>query len=225
MYDSLSLKPPCRDTDSNFTITLYPSNVEDSCESGGKGGITITTETVPRYMTCIDIDKIFGGDESVGFINDDSTYNITYGDHVDPDIPPLGIHWYIPSDSADYDARKNWTNIWFEQRNQTNDGVSEEGENGRWVVTVWPTTNCERSVSSQTPWFKTSCQTSQHGQCESVPYSIKSIGIRPPLPSDFQDCQVWAKAGGAASLEPRVYAVPMAAMAYFIVSRAHLVMF
>ncbi|KAM0270909.1 hypothetical protein ACHAQH_009246 [Verticillium albo-atrum] len=203
------------DSNTNFTIKLYPSDAEDKCLEGATGGITLTTETVPRSLTCIDVEKIFVGGQRVGFLNDSTSHMVSYGDHVDVDkLPPPGIDWYISSDSSEYDSSKNWTNIWFEQRNQTSDGESEEGEDGRWVVTTWANNKCERLNVSEDPWLETSCQTSEDGQCESVPYSIKGIGIRPYLNHDFDDCQIWAETGEATSMAPRVSVVLIIAVAH-----------
>ncbi|KAH6669687.1 hypothetical protein F5X68DRAFT_142274 [Plectosphaerella plurivora] len=208
------------DENTNFTFTLYPSEAADTCEEGGDGGVTLTTRTVPRHAVCIDIEELFTSDSRTGFLNDTASDRITYGDSVDESkLPPPGIEWYIPNGSGQFDASKNWTNIWFEQRNQTNDGKSEEGKDGRWIVTTFANNECIMTNVTETPWYQTSCQTSEDGQCESLPYSIKSIAMRPfdARNGDFRDgCQEWAKVGAAANLVPHVSAALVGVAAYFL---------
>ncbi|KAG7143387.1 hypothetical protein HYQ45_000351 [Verticillium longisporum] len=206
------------DISTNFTFTLYPSDAGDSCEGGGQGGITLTTETIPRHETCIDIEEIFGGNERMGFLNDTFSERVTYPNYVDVDkLPPPGIEWYITSDSIDYDPAKNWSVIWFEQRNQSSDGKSEEGKDGRWVLDTYGGNNdCQRDDVIEFPWYETSCQTGETGRCEFVPHSIKSIKLRPFFHYDFGDCQTWAKYGAAATLVPRVSAAIVTTMAFFL---------
>ncbi|KAM0327395.1 hypothetical protein ACHAQA_005681 [Verticillium albo-atrum] len=205
------------DTNTNLTIKLYPSDAEAKCGEGATGGITLTTETVPREPVCIDVEKIFGGDQRVGFLNDSYSHTVTYADNVDIDkLPPPGIHWYISSDSIDYDSSKNWTNLWFEQRNQTSDGESEEGEDGRWAITTWTNNECLKVNSTEYPWFESSCQTSEDGRCESLPYTIRSIEIRALFTSEFGDCQTWAEVGASSRVLPQVSVVLAAAVAFLL---------
>lgn len=194
-----------RDANTNFTIKIYPSDAEDKCKGGDDGGLILTTDTIPRALTCIALENMWVGDNDSGFLPDNSSHTVIYNPRVDQSkLPPPGIHWTIPSSSAEYDASQNYSSIWFEQRNATDQGESEEGEDGRWVVTTYANPSCDRIKVEETPWYETSCQTSEDGQCESVPYNIKSIGIRPYFPYEFNDCQTWAKVGAASGLVPRV---------------------
>ncbi|KAH7363450.1 hypothetical protein B0T11DRAFT_298708 [Plectosphaerella cucumerina] len=208
------------DENSNFTFTLYPSDAGDTCEEGGKGGLTLTTRTVPRVLTCIDVEAMFSSNNRTGFLNDTSSHLVTDPDGFDESrLPPPGIDFYIPSGLGDYNASKNWTNLWFRQRNATGDGETEEGELGRWIITTYANNECIRTNVTETPWYETSCQTDEEGQCESVSYSIKSIGMRPfdGKNGDFADgCQEWGRVGAAASLMPHLSAALVGVMAYFV---------
>lgn len=171
---------------------------------------------MPRDFTCVDIAAIFRSGNRSGFINDTTPHSTQFEEN-EASLPPPGVAWHILGDSADYRPDVNWTNIWFEQRNKTSDGESQEGEDGRWVLDTYANTGCVRINTTEFPWYETSCQTGEDGQCESTPYSIRSIALRPFMPYEFDDCQTWAEVGAAPGLVPSVVAALVGTMAYFAI--------
>ncbi|KAL6410866.1 hypothetical protein AUP68_07298 [Ilyonectria robusta] len=85
----------------------------------------------------------------------------------------------------------------------------EAGEDAPWVFHIYAFLDCQQIVDGDnvgqddSPWFETSCQTNEGGQCQTVPYSIKSFAINSAV--DYNDqhgqCEAWAYKGGAAKGE------------------------
>lgn len=198
----------------NLTIALYPSEQQGSCEMSGSGGITLTTETIPRHHTCIDVEAIFGGDDRVGFLNDTLADRKMGEDGDTTGLDPEGIHWYISSEDGPsaYDSSKNWSSIWFRQLNDTDNGRGE-GKVGRWFITTYANSECIRANSSEFPWFTASCQTPENGTCEQSPYSIKSIKINRLEKYDYDSCPTWAELDVALTLVPRASVALVTALA------------
>lgn len=209
--------------DTNLTVKLYPSDEGDECQASASGGLSFTTRDVPSDdFVCIDIEQMFRPDRYYGSDNDTSrSGNSSDFEHYEKCddrycADPPGIDFHILDDSGDYDSGKNWSNLWFKQINESMYGGPQEGEDGRFIINTYANKGCIRVNSTEEPWYKSSCQTGNGGQCESTPYSIRSIEVRYFLEHDFGDCQTWAKIGAASGLTTRAPAALVVVLAFFL---------
>lgn len=204
--------------DRNFTIAIFPSDTsEETCEDGNLDtAFVLTFSDIPRTETCFNVSSIFGNNSRTGFQNDtigwrasdeenDEKEALSRGVDVE-DLTPKGIHWYRPNnDEPDFSSDGNFTKVWFRQVNET--GGEDEigaGKDGRWVLHTYAFEDCQQTVpgndidDDSDAWFKSSCQTEDEGQCETLERSIKSFRIRPYIQEDFGNCHTWAfKAAGS----------------------------
>lgn len=93
-------------------------------------------------------------------------------------LEPNGVAWLL-SNLDQYDSKANYSLTWYEQRNVTE---AKEGGAAQWVFYTYAFLDCEQVVSKdldykEYPWFETSCQTGEHGQCRTTPRPIRSFAI------------------------------------------------
>jgi hypothetical protein len=139
------------------------------------------------------VSDIFSQSNTTGFANGTTPF-------VPGTIDLLnGVDWVV-SNLDNYDSNTNYTNVWYEQNQVT--GKVEEGVNGRWVFYTYAFEGCqqlgkEHFDHDKNPWFETSCQTKDGGQCRTVPNPIKSFALN--LATDYNKghggCETWAYMG------------------------------
>ena len=165
----------------------------------------MTTSTVPSGATCFNVSDLFSPQKqhnTTGFQNSSQPI------HGDP--LPNGVSWLIRNKDH-YDPMANYSNVWFRQVNES--GTRHEGEAASWVFYTYAFPDCqqqhrdgpgEHTDPEDSPWFETSCQTSDKGQCRLTPNPIMSFYINKA--SDYNaghgGCERWAYMGAATSKTP-----------------------
>lgn len=183
-------------SNTNFTVAFFSNEDSTSCDSADTSkGIVLTTRTVPASFTCFNVSDVFSQSNITGFANSSTPIYPEDRDH------PNGVDWFI-SNLDNYDSNANYTNMWYEQNGAN--GKIEEGVNGRWVLWTYQFEDCQQLGEepfdySKNPWFETSCQTKDGGQCRTVPDSIKSFALN--LPGGYnkghESCETWGYMGNA----------------------------
>jgi hypothetical protein len=204
-----------RQGNGNFTVSFFPTPEEAICKQGNiANAISLTTSTIPTGYVCFNLTDLFtqpsdNGSQDVSKIPDDA--------------PTQGAD-YLLSNRASYNANTNYTNVWYQQVNQTGD-IKPDAD-GTWVLYIYAFENCIQNrddafAPKDFPWFETSCQTKDGGECQQVPQPVKSFAIGPAAKYNVGhgQCEVWAKIGGAGTLNRRGSAllVVAATMVAFLV--------
>ncbi|KFY80563.1 hypothetical protein V499_00594 [Pseudogymnoascus sp. VKM F-103] len=195
----------------NFTVSFFPTPEEAICKQDNiANAISLTTSSIPTGYVCFNLTDVFtqpsdNGSQDVSKILDDA--------------PTQGVD-YLLSNRASYNANTNYTNIWYQQVNQTGD-IKPDAD-GTWVLYIYAFEDCIQNrddafAPKDFPWFETSCQTKEGGECQQLPQPVKSLAIGPAAKynAGHGKCEVWAKFGGTGTLNRRgsallVVAVTMA---------------
>lgn len=98
----------------------------------------------------------------------------------------------------------NYSRIWYQQ---TNSARIDVGKDAPWVLYTYALPNCEQiaprpAKQEDHPWYETSCQTSEYGQCRVTSGPIVSFGLNTAVNYNSHGCATWAKFGAAAALRP-----------------------
>lgn len=156
---------------------------------------------MPNVFTCFNISDLFGGNSSSGFQNATSRIYDSDGKVIQPN----GVAWQL-SNMDQYDDKANYSRTWYEQRNITD---AKEGGDASWVFYVYAFPNCEQlgpteAEPEENPWFETSCQTGNDGQCRTTPRQIRSFGINQAVNYNVGHggCETWAMLGDASVAVP-----------------------
>ncbi|KAI9172759.1 hypothetical protein HJFPF1_02273 [Paramyrothecium foliicola] len=204
----------------NLTIAFLPDGQASTCDQNPLSGLVLTTSTIPVGYTCFNITDIFGGNNNTGFQEADGELFYLNGTKMEPN----GINWHIQNQD-DFSPETNYSRVWYEQFSYAQ---AEPGENGTWVFYIYAFDDCrqrgpDRNVEPEdNPWFENSCQTEEGGQCQTVPYSIRSFAINraDAYISRRGQCIPWAYMGSkeaAASLGGRSLSL-VAMVASFIIA-------
>jgi hypothetical protein len=194
-------------------VAFLPTSEDDTCKPEDIAkAISLTTDTIPSAFTCFNLTDLFTQSSDNGY-NDDVWKT--------PDNQPtFGVN-YTLSNRGSFKAGTNYTNVWYHQANQT----AKADEEGTWVFYTYAFEACIQNggdafALDDYPWFETSCQTKDEGECRQVPQTVKSFAIGPAAPYDARHgkCEVWATMGAASTLNGRNSAllVVAATMAAFI---------
>ncbi|KPM45202.1 hypothetical protein AK830_g1309 [Neonectria ditissima] len=183
----------------NLTIAFFANDQQGSCDSNDTSdGLVLTTSSIPTGYTCFNLTDIFSQSNDTGFQNATSTVYDRNGEIIQPN----GIDWLLQNRDS-FDSKTNYSRVWYEQVNRTGD--VEAGEEASWVFYIYAFPDCQQIADGDNvdqddyPWFETSCQTDNGGQCQMVPYSIKSFAINSA--ADYNNrhgqCEEWAYKGAA----------------------------
>jgi hypothetical protein len=193
----------------NVTIAFH-SDGQDSCESDPSSGLVLTTSTLPNAYTCFNVSDIFSQKNSTGFQNATQHIYTFAPNGTQVTLEPNGVDWWLGNQGS-FDSKANYSRIWYNQVNQTD---AEAGEAAGWVLYIYAFDDCEQlgddnSNPDDFPWFESSCQTEEAGQCQTVPYSIKSFAIHSA--TDYNKardgCNTWAYMGAAGTFRARTWQV------------------
>ncbi|KAH7020479.1 hypothetical protein EDB80DRAFT_634000 [Ilyonectria destructans] len=184
----------------NLTVAFFADDQQASCDSNDTSdALVLTTSSIPTGFTCFNLTDIFSQSNDTGFQNATSPVYDRDGDVIQPN----GIDWLLQNRDS-FDSKVNYSRVWYEQVNRTGD--FEAGEDAPWVFYIYAFPDCQQIVDGDNvdqddyPWFETSCQTDEGGECQTIPYSIKSFAINSA--ADYNDqhgqCEAWAYKGAAA---------------------------
>lgn len=171
----------------------------DSCQDDPSQGISLTTGTIPYDYTCFNLSGIFSQSLDSGHQN--ASDNLHGEGTLSSDGEGNGISWWLHNQGS-FDSNANYSGVWYEQVNLT--GEIKAGEDARWAFYIYPLDDCEQIALGadqddlyKYPWFETSCQTEKGGQCQTVPYSIRSFAIANSqlYYEDLGPCDEWALLG------------------------------
>lgn len=207
-----SFSAPKSQGDGNITVAFFPNSEEETCKQDNIAkAVSLTTSTIPSGFVCFNLTDLFtqssnNGSQGVWKIPDDT--------------PSEGVD-YMLTNRGSFDAATNYTNVWYQQANQT----GKPGEDGTWVFYTYAFADCVQNGGDafdpkDYPWFETSCQTKDGGECQQLPQPVKSFAIGPAAAynAGHGKCEAWAKLGDASTLNRRTSAllVVAATMASFI---------
>jgi hypothetical protein len=190
-----------RSSNRNITVAFFSDNDSTSCDSADTSkALILTTSTIPASFTCFNLGDIFSQPNTTGSQNGTAPLqNPELLDH------PNRVDWLV-NHLDNYDSDANYSRVWYEQNSAV--GKVEEGVDARWVFYVYAFEDClqvggDAFDTDKYPWFETSCQTKEGGQCRTVPNTIKSFGLNKA--DDYNighsGCETWAYMGAAAHLE------------------------
>ncbi|KAJ3546616.1 hypothetical protein NM208_g1921 [Fusarium decemcellulare] len=191
----------------NLTVAFFANEEESSCQANDTSkGLVLTTSSIPTGFTCFNVKDIFSQSNDTGFQNAtqriyDSNWNL---------LEPNGIHWLLRN-RDDFDSKANYSRTLYEQVNET--GEIAAGEAATWVFYIYAFEDCaqvggEEYEYEDYPWVETSCQTKEGGQCQTLPYSIKSFGINSATEYNHAhgQCEIWALMGASTRLNRPLFA-------------------
>lgn len=184
-----------------MTVAFFSDKDSTSCDSADTSkAILLTTSTIPASFTCFNISDVFSQSNTTGSQN--GTTPFSNPDQLDQ---PNRIDWLIHN-LDNYDSNVNYSRVWYEQNSEI--GKVEEGVDARWVLYVYPFEDCKQTGGDsfdkdKYPWFETSCQTKEGGQCRTLPNAIKSFGLN--RAEEYNEghggCEAWAYMGAAPRLK------------------------
>ncbi|KFY07508.1 hypothetical protein V492_07080 [Pseudogymnoascus sp. VKM F-4246] len=200
----------------NITVAFFPTSEEATCKQDDVAkAVSLTTDSIPSGFVCFNLTDLFTQPSDNGYQEFLKDAQFT--------TPNEGVN-YTLSNRGSYVANTNYTNVWYQQVNQTGD--IKEGADGTWVFYTYAFADCIQNGGDafelkDYPWFETSCQTKDGGKCQQLPQSVKSFAIGPgdTYNAIHGQCEAWATMGGASALNRRTSAllVVAATMAAFLV--------
>ncbi|KAF4978168.1 hypothetical protein FZEAL_5413 [Fusarium zealandicum] len=210
----LFLVAPAQNIGGNLTVAFFDASQEEACEANDTSrGLVLTTDSVPTSFTCFNVSDIFSQSNNVGFRN--GSMAITVDGEI---LEPNGVHWLLQN-GGDFSSESNYSRVWYEQASLGS--LNQAGEDAPWVFYIYAFDDCDQIGddinvdSDQYPWYETSCLTQQGGQCQTLPYSIKSFGINKAenYNRNHDGCAAWAFMGAVipapkATLEVREIETP-----------------
>lgn len=178
-----------------MTIAFFTNDQGESCQAKDTSkGIILTTSSIPTELICFNLTDIFSQSNDTGFqealqpLEDKST----------------GVNWLLQN-RDEFDSKANYSQIRYELLNKTTE--DESGEVSAWSLYVYAFSNCQQIVDGDNvdaddfPWFESTCQTKEGGECQGVPYPIRSFAI--VSANKKGECEAWAKQGSATKVSGR----------------------
>ncbi|RTE85126.1 hypothetical protein BHE90_000217 [Fusarium euwallaceae] len=180
----------------NLTVAFFTDDQPEFCEAKDTSkGIILTTSSIPTELTCFNLTDVFSQSNETGF-----------QEALEPlEDKSSGVNWLLQN-RDDFDSKANYSQIRYELLNKTTE--DESGEVSAWSLYVYAFSNCQQIVDGDNvdaddfPWFESTCQTEKGGECQVVPYPIKSFAI--VSTNRGGECEAWAKQGSAAKVSGRV---------------------
>ncbi|KFZ13716.1 hypothetical protein V501_03558 [Pseudogymnoascus sp. VKM F-4519 (FW-2642)] len=204
-----------RQGNGNITVSFFPTSEKATCKQDNiANAVSLTTSSIPTGYVCFNLTDLFTQPSDTGS-------QIVW--KIPDDAPTQGVD-YLLSNRASYNTDTNYTNVWYQQVNQTGD-IKPDAD-GTWVLYLYAFADCIQNGGdafdlNDFPWFETSCQTKDGGECQQLPQPVKSFAIGPAAKynAGHGQCEVWAKFGGAEMLNRRGPAllVVAATMSAFLV--------
>ncbi|KAJ4168841.1 hypothetical protein NW754_010773 [Fusarium falciforme] len=180
----------------NLAVAFFTNDQEESCQAKDTSrGIILTTSSIPTELTCFNLSDIFSQSNDTGF-----------QEALEPlEDRPSGVNRLLQN-RHDFDSKANYSQIRYELLNKTTE--DESGKVSAWSLYVYAFSNCQQVVDGDNvdaddfPWFESICQTEKGGECQGVPYPIKSFAI--VSTNEEGECEAWAKQGSATKVDGRV---------------------
>lgn len=181
-----------------MTVAFFNDKDSASCDSADTSkALILTTATIPASYTCFNFSDIFSQSNTTG-----SSNGSTHFFNPDQLQYPNRVDWLI-SQLDNYDSKANYSRVWYEQNSEV--GNVDEGEEARWVLYLYAFDDCKQLGPGDDyevddyPWYETSCQTKEGGQCRTVPNTIKSFALNraDKYNKGHGGCETWAYLGSA----------------------------
>jgi hypothetical protein len=163
-------------------VTLaFSSDAVDGCPNDDKSAPTFSTGTIPDNgrAFCFNLNELFASNNTLG-----STGQYNYTGDADRYYDPISEVSYTLSNPTRWNPKTNYSHIRYTQRNVTDDGESEEGGYAAMTITLYPAQGCQQDRAPGTefpapilPWFGWNCQSSESGDCRTLPYNVKSFAL------------------------------------------------
>lgn len=186
-------------------LRFFTSSQDDSCDfSATRGAPTFTTESIPILPVCFDLEDLFGGNATSGFVNQTGNQPAVVGEK--------GIHWSILN-ADNYDASANYSSVLYRQHfPNPNTDDQKPGHPAERRATLYPGKGCtEKDPNDEKglqPWYGLSCWSEDKGRCGTAPYSFQSFYINAGDDNSDNQCWDFARNGqsGAARMSKSVVA-------------------
>jgi len=197
---------------SNITVAFFPASDDSTCKANDiTNAISLTTDDVPGTYTCFNLTELF-----------DQRSNYSYQDLWDLNrYPPYPHINYTLNNEESYDPKTNYTRVWFDLGSRGEE--DKEGKDSPWVLYTYAFYDClqvggDNFPMEDYPWFETSCQSKEGGECREEKAAIKSFALNTAV--DYNKghghCEVWAKFGGASSLNRQKSLVAAVSVAFAV---------
>ena len=166
----------------------------DTCKYiGATRTVTFTTASIPLVSHCFDVEELFGGNATQGFVN--QTRNI-----APPGTGEAGIHWQLNNIDT-YDSQANYSTLLYRQ--YVKDSGNDNQKPGMFAdrgVTLYAAKGCsdlDPSADRILDWYGLNCWSEIEGDCNTLPWSIGSFNMHAPSDNEQGTCWVFAKNGDA----------------------------
>jgi hypothetical protein len=191
-----------------MTLRFF-QNSPNSCDfSESTRALTFTTASIPLVSHCFDVDELFGGNATQGFVN--QTGNI-----APPNTREAGIHWQLENVDT-YDSQTNYSSILYRQHvTKPGDDDLKPGHYAKRGVTLYAAKRCsdlDPSADRILYWYGFNCWSEDEGSCGTTPWNIGSFNMHAPSDNAKGTCWVFAKNGDAG----RGYSSSQAMMGAFL---------
>ncbi|KAK5122728.1 hypothetical protein LTR85_003643 [Meristemomyces frigidus] len=160
-----------------LTVTFSPANSTTCLAKGASDALTFSTGAIPSYSTCFNFNEVFADNSST----DTGT--------------ALADFDYTISGAQAFDSQTNYSYVHYQQTNTT--GTIKAGKVAALQLDVFPGQDCQEVGKPIETWYGWSCQSNTTGECDEVPYGVKSFSVS--AASDGSKCYDFAKEGKAAA--------------------------
>ncbi|CAE7195958.1 hypothetical protein P3342_009994 [Pyrenophora teres f. teres] len=178
----------------NLTLRFF-QNSPDSCDySATTRALTFTTSSIPLLSHCFDVDALFGGNATQGFVN--QTRNI-----APPSTGEAGIYWQLENLDT-YDSQANYSSVLYRQH--ITSPINDDQKPGKFAqrgVTLYAGKGCsdlDPSADRILDWYGFNCWSEDKGDCGTTPWNIGSFNMHAPGDDAEGTCWVFAKNGNGA---------------------------
>jgi len=184
-------------------VAFFPTSEEATCKQDNiANAVSLTTDTIPTGYVCFNLTDLFTQS------SDNGSKGLW---HSSKNTSSQGVD-YLLSNRGSYNANANYTNVWYQQVDQASN--TKPGADGTWVFYTYAFADCIQNGGdayelNDFPWFETSCQTKDAGECQQLPKTVKSFAIGPAdkYNVNHRGCEVWATMGDASTLNRRTSAL------------------
>ena len=147
----------------NVTLRFFEESQRDTCSfRNSSRAISFTTSSIPVIADCFDVDDLFGGNTTQGFVN--QTENLGAGQGA------TGIYWALQN-AESYNPQANYSSILYRLYSEVSGGDEklQPGQYADRVVNVYPSKGCRDKDPSNNPptavlpWYGFSCWSEEGG--------------------------------------------------------------
>ncbi|KAI4622532.1 uncharacterized protein J4E87_006474 [Alternaria ethzedia] len=181
----------------NLTLRFFTESQDDTCSfRNSSEALTFTSSSIPTMDHCFNLEDIFGGNTTQGFVNQ-SAYP--------PFSATAGINWSVEN-AALYNAQANYTNVLYHLHVPGAEAAEQYADRR---VNIYPAKDCynadpnsDATMPPLLPWYGYDCVSDRDGNCGTIEYDVRSFYLLPGTRERDQSgrCLLSAKWGAASSI-------------------------